>query len=133
VLNGRLKRVGATELRIYNKEANGPVHGDGEADEEDGACDQACVAKGIWLPDDASATATHQSTILYTIVGFAIDYIILLAMFIKALRMLLRGRALSRWSSGSKTCSATVTLGASMPVRSGSRCTLSLPGPPSSM
>ena len=56
-------------------------------------------------------------------------HIILLAMFMNALRIPLRGRALSRWSSGLKFCSATVTLGASMPVSRGSRCVLSCPSP----
>lgn len=47
----------------------------------------------------------------------------LFAMFIKALFMPLRGLALSRWSSGLKLkSSATVTLGASIPVNSGIRC-----------
>jgi hypothetical protein len=58
-------------------------------------------------------------------------HIILFAMFIKALRIPLRGRALSRWSAGLNDSSATVTLGASMPVRRGSRCTLSRPSLPS--
>ena len=54
----------------------------------------------------------------------------LFAMFMKALLIPLLGLALSRCSSGSKS-SATVTLGASTPVNSGSRCTLRPASPPS--
>lgn len=47
-------------------------------------------------------------------------YMMLFAMFINAFRRLLLGFALSKWSSGSNS-SASVTLGASMSVSSGTR------------
>ena len=48
-------------------------------------------------------------------------HMMLLAMFIKALDIELLGLALSSRSSGLKSDSATVTAGASMPVRRGAR------------
>lgn len=51
-----LKGVGAAELRIYDDQANRPVHDDCEGDEEDSACHEACVPDGVGLTDYTSTT-----------------------------------------------------------------------------
>lgn len=94
MLNRSLERVGPAELRVYDYEANGPVHDDGEADEEEGAGNEACIADGVWLADDAGASAICQLQLC--LLRTCKDYIMLFAIFMKALRMPLRGLALSR-------------------------------------
>ena len=128
VLYRGLERVGAAELGVYDDESYGPVYHDGKADEEGGACHEAGVANSVWLADDTSSSVLCQLPSMYSCCP---AYIILFAMFMNALRIPLRGRACSRWSSGLKDSSATVTLGASIPVSNGSRCVLSRPSPPS--
>jgi hypothetical protein len=130
VLDRGLERVGAAKLRVYDDEADGPVDDDGQADEQDGAGDEAGVAESVGLADDAGASALRQPD-SHLCAGQS--HTMLLAMFIKALRIPLRGRALSRWFSGSNASEASVTLGASIPVSKGSRCTLSRPWPCASM
>jgi hypothetical protein len=126
VLHRRLEGVGAAELRVDDNETDGPVNDDGEANEQRGARDEAGVADCVRLANDASASAALSALLARR---RRTAHMMLFAMFIKALRMPLRGRALSRWSSGSNASSATVTLGASTPVSRGSRCTVSRPFP----
>jgi hypothetical protein len=57
MLYGRLKRVGATELRIYDNEADGPVNDSCETNQEYGACDKASVLKCVGLSNDTGAAA----------------------------------------------------------------------------
>lgn len=61
VLYRSLERVGPAELGVYDNQADGPVDNDGHANEEDGACDEAGVAKGIGLANDASASIPYVS------------------------------------------------------------------------
>ena len=129
VLYCRLERVGPAELRVDDNQADGPVDDDGEANEQDGARQEAGVPEGVGLADDAGTAARVSRCSLVMCPVFS--HMMLFAMFMKELRMPLRGLALSRWSSGSKSA-ATVTLGASMPVSRGSLCTLSRPSSPCS-
>lgn len=55
MLYRRLEGIGAAELGIYDNEADGPVDDNGEANEEGGACDEACVAESVRLADNTSA------------------------------------------------------------------------------
>jgi hypothetical protein len=64
VLHGSLKGVGPTELRVYDYQADGPVYDDCEANEEESASDEACVADGVGLADDASASAMCQQLLI---------------------------------------------------------------------
>jgi hypothetical protein len=57
VLYCRLEGIGTAELGVYDDESNGPVYNDCKADEEDSACDEAGVAEGVGLADDAGASA----------------------------------------------------------------------------
>lgn len=125
VLHRCLERICPAELRVDDNEANRPVHHDGKADEQGGPCNEAGIPNGVRLAYDARPATLRQP--LFVCMPFGVPHMMLLAMFIKALRIPLRGRAFSRWSSGLKFCSATVTLGASMPVSRGSRCILSCP------
>jgi hypothetical protein len=59
VLHSCLERIGATELGIYNDEADGPIDDDSKTNEEDGAGDEACIPESIGLANDASASALH--------------------------------------------------------------------------
>jgi hypothetical protein len=59
VLHRRLEGVGTAELGVYDDETDSPVYDDCEADKEDGACDEACVAESVGLADDAGASAIY--------------------------------------------------------------------------
>jgi hypothetical protein len=59
MLYGSLEGVGTTELRVDDDQANSPVDNDCEADEKHGACNEARVAEGVGLTDDAGASAKH--------------------------------------------------------------------------
>jgi hypothetical protein len=93
MLDGGLERVGATELRVYNDKANGPVDDDSQADQEDCAGDETGISNGVWLANNAGTSVLCQHT---SDTCNEQPYMILLAMFMKALRIPLRGRALSR-------------------------------------
>jgi hypothetical protein len=93
MLDRGLERVGAAELRVYNDKANSPVDDDSQDDQQDGARDEAGVSEGVWLANNAGASAMRQYA-FYTCAEQ--PHMILLAMFMKALRIPLRGRALSR-------------------------------------
>ena len=57
VLYRGLERVGTAELGVYDDESYGPVYYDGKADEEGGACQEACVANSVRLADNSSSSA----------------------------------------------------------------------------
>ena len=57
MLNRGLERVGTAELGVYDDESYGPVYHDGKADQEGGACQEACIANSVGLADDSSASA----------------------------------------------------------------------------
>jgi hypothetical protein len=59
MLHGSLEGIGAAELRVDDDESNSPVDHDGEANEENGACNETCVADGVGLANDAGASAKH--------------------------------------------------------------------------
>ena len=59
MLHGSLKRIGATELRVYDNKADSPVDHDSQSNEESGAGDKAGVADCVGLPNDASASALY--------------------------------------------------------------------------
>lgn len=56
VLDRRLERVRAAHLGINHYQPNCPVHHDRERDQQCETGQQPSLAKGIRLPDDASAT-----------------------------------------------------------------------------
>lgn len=58
VLHRGLEGVGAAELRVDDDQADGPVDDDGEADEQERARDEAGVAEGVGLANDAGASGT---------------------------------------------------------------------------
>jgi hypothetical protein len=64
MLHGRLERVCAAQLGVDDNEADGPVDHDGKANQECGACDEAGVANGVWLANDASTSEVHQQIAL---------------------------------------------------------------------
>jgi hypothetical protein len=65
VLHRRLEGVGAAKLRVDDNQAYGPVYDDGEADEQQRAGDEAGVADGVRLADDAGSSATRQLLVLF--------------------------------------------------------------------
>ncbi|KAH0238418.1 hypothetical protein KCV06_g427, partial [Aureobasidium melanogenum] len=52
-----LERVGAAQLGVCDDQANGPVNGDSQCDEEDDTCKQTGLAKSVGLTNDAGTTA----------------------------------------------------------------------------
>lgn len=116
-----LEGIGTAELRICDDQTNGPINSDGQDDEEDDTCKQTGLAKGIRLANDTSTTSKAGQTMAERAKQTIEAHMMLLAMFMKALDMELLGRALSNRSWGSKSDSARVTAGASMPVRRGAR------------
>lgn len=119
VLYGSLEGVCTAHFRIENDESYGPVHHDGEDDEESDAGQQARLAESIRLSYNSSTTCTQSAQHLS--MHRKSSYIMLLAMFINAFRRPLFGLALSRRSSALKPMSAlaTVMLGASISVNNG--------------
>ena len=68
------------------------------------------------------APLQHISPLLHESQHSNLSYMILFAIFIKALLIPLFGRALSSKSSALNSSLASVTLGASISVKSGARC-----------
>jgi hypothetical protein len=64
MLHGGLERVCAAELRVDDNQADGPVHDDCKGDEENGACDEASLAKGVRLSNDSGTSASSQPSAL---------------------------------------------------------------------
>ena len=59
MLYRRLERVGPAELGIYYDQSYRPVHHDGEADQESGACNEAGVADSVRLADNSSSSVPY--------------------------------------------------------------------------
>jgi hypothetical protein len=64
MLHGSLERVCAAQLRVDDYQADSPVHHNCQADEENGACDEAGVADGVGLSNDTSTSASSQPSVL---------------------------------------------------------------------
>jgi hypothetical protein len=93
-----LEGVGAAQLGVCDDQANGPVNGDSQYDEEDDTCKQTGLAKSVGLTNDAGTTAEAGQIVNEMARRRFKAHMILFAMFIKALDIELLGRALSRSS-----------------------------------
>lgn len=60
MFDGRLERIGTAELRVDDYQLDSPVNDYSESNEEEGACNEASVAKSVGLPDDACSSALCQ-------------------------------------------------------------------------
>lgn len=121
MLHRGLERVRTAELRVNDNQPDRPVDRNRQSDEENQARHHARLTHCVWLSDDTRTTTQHRQNLLQYMTR--IPYMILFAMFMNAFSTLLRGFALSRYSSGSSSSPvASVTLGASMSVSSGNRC-----------